>query len=78
MGREFEIRREVELPATPEEVWEAVATGPGNGAWLFPNETEGIEGGTPPDDSPVTAWDPSRHFAVRFEGEEGCFNALES
>src|SRR4051794_80338 len=30
MSREFEIRREIELPATPEEVWDAVATAEGS------------------------------------------------
>jgi uncharacterized protein YndB with AHSA1/START domain len=77
MSREFEIRREVQLPATPEEVWEAVATGPGNAAWLFPHEIEPGEGTTMPDGTTVTAWDPPRHFAVRTEGEGGWFNALE-
>jgi uncharacterized protein YndB with AHSA1/START domain len=66
MGREFEIRREVDLEATPEQVWEAVATGPGNTAWLFPNEV-----------GPVQVWDPPHHLAVRVEGDDGWFNALE-
>jgi uncharacterized protein YndB with AHSA1/START domain len=77
MAGEFEIRREVELPATPEEVWEAVATGPGNAAWLFPNELELREDGTPAKGSGVTVWDPPRKFAVRVEGEDGWFNAIE-
>ena len=71
MGREFEIRREVDLEATPEQVWEAVATGPGNKAWLFPNEIEPGEGG------PVQVWEPPHHLAIRVEGEDGWFNALE-
>jgi uncharacterized protein YndB with AHSA1/START domain len=79
MSREFEIRREVELPATPEEVWEAVATGPGNASWLFPGGevVEPREGGRTEDGGTVTAWDPPRRFAVRTEGEGGWFNALE-
>jgi uncharacterized protein YndB with AHSA1/START domain len=77
MGKQFEIRREVELSATPEEVWEAVATGAGNAAWLFPNEVEPREGATNADGSTVTAWDPPRRFEVRVEGEEGVLNALE-
>jgi uncharacterized protein YndB with AHSA1/START domain len=77
MSREFEIRREVELPASPEEVWEAVATGPGNAAWLFPQEIEPGEGATMPGGTTVTAWDPPRRFAVRTEGEGDWFNALE-
>jgi uncharacterized protein YndB with AHSA1/START domain len=78
MAGEFEIRREVELQATPEEVWEAVATGPGNEAWLFPSgDIEPREGGATADGGRVTAWDPPRKFAVRTEGEGGWFNALE-
>jgi hypothetical protein len=67
MGREFEVLREVELPGTPEQVWEAVSTEAGLGSWLFPEPVgEGIQ-----------AWDPPHHLAVRQEGEGGWFNALE-
>jgi hypothetical protein len=68
MGKEFEIRREVELPATPEEVWEAVTTGPGTASWLFPSE---------PGPNDTVEADRPRRFAVRTEGEDGFFNALE-
>jgi uncharacterized protein YndB with AHSA1/START domain len=78
MSREFEIRREVEVPADPDDVWQAVATNAGNAAWLFPvGEIEGRLGATTPDGSTVTAWDPPHHFAVRTEGEGGWFNAIE-
>ncbi|MEN3281195.1 MAG: hypothetical protein V7607_2335 [Solirubrobacteraceae bacterium] len=78
MSREFEVRREVELPASPEDVWEAVATASGNAAWLFPvGEIEGRVGATNADGSTVTAWDAPHHFAVRTEGEGGWFNAIE-
>jgi hypothetical protein len=69
MPPEFEFSREVVLPASPEQVWEAVATAAGNAAWLFPNEIE-------PGGSGVTAWDPPRHFAVRTQ-QGDWFNALE-
>jgi hypothetical protein len=78
MPREFEIRREVELAATPEQVWEAIATGPGNAAWLFPTGIEPRQGGTSADGSTVTVWDPPRHFVARAEGEGGWFNAVEA
>jgi hypothetical protein len=68
MGKEFEIRREVELPATPEEVWEAVATGPGTASWLFPEE---------PGPNDIVESDRPYRYAVRTEGEGGFFNALE-
>jgi hypothetical protein len=69
MSREFECRREVVLPATPEEVWEAVATTHGNAAWLFPNEID-------PSGADTTAWDPPRRFASRTERGDW-FNAIE-
>jgi hypothetical protein len=68
MGKEFEIRREVELPATPEEVWEAVATGPGTASWLFPED---------PGPNDAIESDRPRRYAVRTEGEGGYFNAIE-
>ncbi len=69
MPREFECRREVILPANPEQVWEAVATTAGNAAWLFPNEID-------PQGSSVKAWEPPHHFVVRQE-QGDWFNALE-
>lgn len=69
MPREFECRRQVVLPASPEEVWDAVATAAGNAAWLFPSEID-------PAGAATTAWDPPRRFAVRQE-QGDWFNALE-
>src|SRR3954452_23278508 len=78
MSGEFEIRREVELPASPEDVWEGVSTAAGNAAWLFPvGEIERRVGATSADGTTVTACDAPRHFAVRTEGEGGWFNAIE-
>ena len=36
----------IEVPGTPEEVWEAVASGPGITAWFVPAKVEGRVGGT--------------------------------
>lgn len=66
------IQVEIEVPGTPEEVWQAIATGPGISAWFVPAEFE-EEGGKPvavkldfgPAMEPrnvVTAWDPPRMF----------------
>jgi hypothetical protein len=70
MSRPFEITREIILPSGPEDVWTAV-TG-GTDAWQFP-------GGMPEpgEGSPTTAWDPPHHVALRMEGPDGTFNALE-
>jgi len=73
---EFECRREIELPATPEQVWAAVATSEGNLGWLFPSDVAPGEGSKTPDGSTTTSWDPQRHFAVRTE-QGDWFNYLE-
>jgi uncharacterized protein YndB with AHSA1/START domain len=56
--REFSIRKEVELPATAEQVWRAIATGPGLAAWF------GLMEAVDPDDPSVTAWEPGRRLEV--------------
>jgi len=72
------VQMEVELPGTPEEVWQAIATGPGISAWFVPTEFE-EQGGKPvamklnfgPGMEPrskVTAWDPPRMFATEADG----------
>jgi uncharacterized protein YndB with AHSA1/START domain len=71
MGHEFEIARDIDVDATPEQVWEAVATGPGWDSWFMGrNEIEQREGGEVrwsiggfTATSKVTAWDPPRRFA---------------
>ena len=68
MAREFEIRREAELEATPEEVWEAMTTEAGMASWLFPNLV---------DPADVQVDEPPRRFVVRTEGEDGWFNQIE-
>jgi uncharacterized protein YndB with AHSA1/START domain len=86
MPQEFEVREEITVDATPEQVWDAIATGPGISAW-FMGRTE-IEPGvggrgrtvTPvwSGESTVTAWEPGRHFAYRGdEGPDGSFMAFE-
>jgi uncharacterized protein YndB with AHSA1/START domain len=39
------IELEVEVPGTPEEVWEAIATGPGITSWFVPTTVDGRVGG---------------------------------
>lgn len=66
-----ELRKEIELDATPEQVWEAIATGPGIATWFVPHTVEQREGGRMSadfgggydDTGRVTAWDPVRRFA---------------
>ena len=35
MGHPFEQRKEAEVPATPDEVWAAIASGPGINSWFM-------------------------------------------
>jgi uncharacterized protein YndB with AHSA1/START domain len=86
MTHEFELRKEITLEATPEEVWEAIATGPGIDGWFMGrNQVEPREGGRAAmtvagqtSEATVTAWDPPRRFADRVgsPGEPG-FMAFE-
>jgi uncharacterized protein YndB with AHSA1/START domain len=69
MGREFEIVREYETGASPEQVWEAVTTG--TGAWLWPMEFEPRVGGAAGGVGTVTAWDPPRRLTTRAEDPAG-------
>jgi uncharacterized protein YndB with AHSA1/START domain len=86
MGHDWEDRKEVELDATPEQVWEAIATGPGIDSWYMgTTEVEPGEGGTVSTTfgghvlrSVVTAWDPPHRFAYRGEeSPDGRFVAFE-
>jgi uncharacterized protein YndB with AHSA1/START domain len=72
------VQVEVEVPGTPEEVWQAIATGPGISSWFVPAEFEERDGkpvamklsfgpGMEPR-SEVTLWDPPRTFALTADG----------
>lgn len=72
------VQMEVELPGTPEEVWQAIATGPGISSWFVPTELEERDGkpvamkfkfgpGMEPS-AAVKAWDPPRKFATEADG----------
>jgi uncharacterized protein YndB with AHSA1/START domain len=67
MGHPFEQHREAEVPASPEEVWDAIATGPGIDSWFMGrNQVQAGPGGTVRTsfgELDVTAWDPARRFA---------------
>ncbi|AXG76346.1 SRPBCC family protein [Streptomyces paludis] len=68
MSKEFEIAREFEVDASPQEVWAAITTG--TGAWLWPMEYEPREGGAAPFGGTVTAWDPAHRLTARVESPE--------
>ena len=68
------VEIEIEVPGTPEEVWQAIATGPGISSWMMPTEFE-VRDGKPvavkmnfgpgmESTSAMTAWDPPRMYAT--------------
>lgn len=80
-GRRW-IQVEAEIPGTPDDVWQAIATGPGISSWFVPTEFEAGPDGTPskvishfgptPDmdnAATITAWEPPHRFAA--EGPMG-------
>lgn len=85
MPREFETSNEITVHATPEQVWDAIATGPGVDAWFMgrtqiePGKSVRTEfpGGFAME-SAVTDWDPPHRLAYRAEPQEnGEFHAFE-
>jgi uncharacterized protein YndB with AHSA1/START domain len=64
------VEVELEVPGTPEEVWEAIATGPGISCWFVPTEVEEREGGAVRQQhgaemdiaGHVQVWDPPNRF----------------
>src|SRR5687768_15986524 len=77
-GRRF-VQAEVEVPGTPEQVWDAIATGPGITTWFVPTTLDGRVGGVttssfgPGMDSlaTITEWDPPRKFAADSRDDMG-------
>ena len=67
----YRLEFSVEVPGTPEQVWQAIATAKGMSAWFLPTEMEEREGGSlhismGPEmgsDGRITGWDPPRRIA---------------
>jgi uncharacterized protein YndB with AHSA1/START domain len=87
MGHDFETDNQISVDATPDEVWAAIATGPGIDSWFMGRNTvqPGLGGRTEMTVAElftaagtVTAWDPPHRFATRSEtGPDGTFHAFE-
>ena len=71
MGHQFAQHHAAEVPASPDEVWAAIATGPGIDSWFMGrNEVKAGVGGTVrtvfgqyTPELEITGWDPDRRFA---------------
>ena len=87
MAHPFELTHELEVEATPEEVWQAIATGPGIDSWFMGvNEVDPGEGGATrmtfagggTEEAAITAWEPPTRLASRTaEAPDGALHAFE-
>lgn len=72
----YRLEFSIEVPGTPEQVWQAIATAKGMSAWFLPTEMEEREGGSlhfamGPEmgsDGQVTGWDPRATLFTRRTG----------
>lgn len=70
-GRRW-VELEFEVPGTPEQVWDAIATGPGISSWFVPSEVEEREGGRATADfgpgmqsmATLRVWDPPHRWVA--------------
>jgi uncharacterized protein YndB with AHSA1/START domain len=79
MSEDRSIELEIEVPGSPEEVWDAIATGPGISSWFVPHTVDEREGGSasarfgPGPEMEVAervaAWEPPHR--VVFDGGDG-------
>ena len=73
------VEAQAEVPGTPEEVWRAIATGPGISSWFVPSRVEERVGGIASanfgpgmeSSATITAWDPPRGFALESRDDLG-------
>lgn len=86
MGHAFERREEVSVGATPDQVWQAIATGRGIDSWFMGHtQVEHGRGGTVrttfggyTPESIVTVWEPLSRLSYRSDNvETGRFIAYE-
>lgn len=85
MTHPFEIRDEFTVDATPDEVWEAIASGPGVDSWLMgrtaidsTTKTVTFEMFGEVSTGTITAWEPGHRYAWHEdENPDGTFTAYE-
>jgi uncharacterized protein YndB with AHSA1/START domain len=83
MGHEFAQHKEAEVPASPDEVWAAIATGPGIDSWFMgrnevTSEVVRTVFGQYTPELEITARDPAHRFAYRSgRAPDGRFIAYE-
>jgi uncharacterized protein YndB with AHSA1/START domain len=85
MTHPFEVRDEITVDATPEEVWAAIASGPGVDSWLMGSTEVDSASRTATftmfgevSSSSITVWEPGHHYATQEAPKpDGTFMAME-
>ncbi|WP_116947603.1 SRPBCC family protein [Jiangella endophytica] len=86
MGHRFESAEQGDLDATPEQIWQAIATGPGIDSWFMgraevepgPDGSVRLDFGGYAPTHDVTAWEPGKRLAYGSEpAPDGRFVAYE-
>jgi uncharacterized protein YndB with AHSA1/START domain len=84
MSKRFEDVTELDVTTTPEQVWDAIATGPGIDSWFMgrsdvePGQVVRTAFGSFTPEQPVTAWEPPNRLAYgSVAGPDGRFVAYE-
>jgi uncharacterized protein YndB with AHSA1/START domain len=70
------VEAKVEVPGTPEQVWQAIATGPGISSWFVPTTLDEKVGGHTrsnfgpgmDSDATITVWEPAKRFVAESQG----------
>jgi uncharacterized protein YndB with AHSA1/START domain len=73
------VQAEIDVAGSPEQVWQAIATGPGISSWFVPTKFDGRIGGTTKSEfgpgmeaaATITAWEPPKCFIAESEGSPG-------
>lgn len=84
MSKDFRNQTDLTVDATPEQVWDAIATGPGIDSWFMgrsevePGQTVRMAFGGYTPEHRVTAWEPNTRLAYASdEAPDGRFVAFE-
>ena len=85
MTHPFEVRDEIPVDATPDEVWAAITTGPGVDSWLMgrteidsASKTSTFSMFGEVSSASITAWEPGHRYATQEDkNPDGTFMAME-
>ena len=85
MTHPFEVREEIAVDATPDQVWQAITSGPGVDSWLMghtevdsANKTSTFNMFGQVSTASILAWEPGQRYATQDDkNPDGTFTAIE-